>query len=160
MLELKTIELTAENFRDYGHVISTSSALPTAQNSELTYWGKVSEFKIISPVSTGILLGHEREKVVKSFERHLKTPEMLVALEGESVICFAKPSAAGSDEITGIKAFTLKQGDAFVMNPGTWHWVAFPTNAEKCKFLVLFAEGTEACDLQIKDLPQEIKLVI
>ena len=44
------------------------------------------------------------------------------------------------------------------MHAGTWHWVPVPVNREESKFLVVFASGTEAEDLEIRDLPDNIKV--
>ena len=157
MKEIKAMELTAENFRDYGCLLSSSSAQPLAQNSELTYWGKVCELKMGDVASTGILYGHDREPVIKSLERHVSTPEVLVALEGDSIILFGKP-APDIGNIDDLKAFYIKQGDAFAMHPGTWHWVGIPVGGKSSKFLVVFASGTEANDLEVRDLQEEIKI--
>ncbi len=157
MLQLKPIALTAENFAEYGRVISQGTGKPMADNEEYLYWGKVSELKMSETASTGVLVPKRREPVVSQLERHVKTPEILAALEGDSLLCVAKPSRK-SDEIEGVQAFLVRQGDAFAMHPGTWHWVPFPINGETCKFLVTFASGTEDEDLVVKSLPEAIKI--
>ena len=155
MKRVKPAKLTSTSFKPYGYVISATKGKPLANNSELTYWTKVSLLKMGETVSTGVLFGHEREAVVRSLERHKKTPEVLVALEGDSVVCFAKPSSSHG-RIRGIRAFYVRQGGAICMHTGTWHWAAFPVNVKKCKFLVLFAADTETSDLEIRNLPEEI----
>lgn len=104
-MKILPMELNRENFKDYGFVISSGAGAPMAENTELTFWGKISEFNMGETLSSGILIGHEREPVIKSLERHVKTPEMLVALEGDSVICFARPLEEGKEKIEGVKAF-------------------------------------------------------
>ena len=121
----------------------------------MTYWSKVSLLKMGKTLSTGVLFGHERQAVVRSLERHKKTSEVLVALEGDSVVCFGKP-ASSPKKIRGIKAFYVRQGQAICIHTGTWHWAAFPINVKECKFLVLFAIDTETSDLEIGNLPKEI----
>ena len=133
---------------------------PMANDSEITYWGKVSQLKMGDVVSTGVLYTHKREPVIKCLERHVNTPEVLVALEGDSVICFGKPSREGQVGIDGLQAFYIKQGDAFAMHAGTWHWAAVPVKGELSKFLVLFALGTEANDLEVRDLAENLKILI
>lgn len=121
----------------------------------MTYWSKVSLPKMGKTLSTGVLFGHERQAVVRSLERHKKTSEALVALEGDSIVCFGKPCSSHK-RIRGIKAFYVRQGQAICMHTGTWHWAPFPINVKKCKFLVLFATDTETSDLEIRDLPEEV----
>jgi hypothetical protein len=118
MRRVKPVKLTPASFRAYGHVISTRRGRPLAKNTEIIYWGKVSLLEMGKTVSTGVLFGHERKAIVKSLERHTSTPEVLVALEGDSAICFGKPSL-GDGQIQGIKAFYIAQGEAIAMHPGT-----------------------------------------
>lgn len=161
MKEIKAIELTPENFKDYGVIISKTKSKPWTENEEITYWGKVLELKISEVVSTGILVNNKREPLVNKMERHVSTPEMLVALEGDSIICMARPSCycrCCSSGIEGIKAFYLRQGDAIVMHAGTWHWASYPVDCEASKILVVFASGTEDKDMEIQELDEEVKL--
>ena len=160
MSELVPIELNTESFKDYGYVMSKSQLNPNADTDEFKYWSKVSEFKLKGAVSTGILCPSKREMVVKCVERHVNTVEILVALEGDSIICVGKQSNCDDEEIKDIQAFHIKQGDAFVMNEGIWHWVPYPVNTMECKFLVMFASGTEDNDCEIKQLSNEIKIKI
>lgn len=160
MVELRPVELTDESFKDYGHVISNGHGNPMGDNEEFIYWGKLSQLKINGTASTGVLIGHKREPVIDKLERHVNTPEVLVALDGESVVCVAKPSPVGTDIIEGMQVFYVKQGEAFAMYEGTWHWIPIPVNSEDCKFLVVFASGTEENDLEVKDLSEEIKISI
>ena len=159
MKHIKPIELTPENFKGYGHVLNKTAGEPLAKNEEFTYWSKVAQFNMGPNLSTGLLFAHKRPPVIKSLERHTNTPEILVATEGESVICFAKPSEKG-DEIKDIQAFRIRQGDGIVMHAGTWHWVGFPTESAKSTLLVIFASDTESDDLEIKDLPEQVEVDI
>lgn len=159
MKYIKPIELTPENFKDYGYLLNKTSGDPLAKNEELTYWSKVAQFDMGPHLSTGVLFAHNRPAVIKSMERHTRTPEVLVATEGETVICFAKPSKQG-DEIKDIQAFRIKQGTGIIMYTGTWHWVGFPIEGLKSTFLVMFAADTESDDLEIKDLPEQVEVDI
>jgi ureidoglycolate hydrolase len=159
MKELKAVELTGESFKDYGYVVSSVSGEPMADNAEFKYWGKVSELKMSEFASTGVLLCLKRELIVKQFERHVHTPEMLVALEGNSIICFAKPSVQGKNQIEAIRAFKVKQGTAIAVHEGAWHWIPYPVDCKESKFLVVFASGTEANDLEVKELDEEITII-
>lgn len=158
MKEIKAIELTRENFKDYGYVLSKEDGEPLAKNEELTYWGKVSCFGMSESVSTGILYNHKRDPIIKKFERHVKTPEVLVALEGDSIICLAKSTCNPDKDTESVKAFYIKQGDAIGLHAGTWHWVPIPINCEKSKFLVVFANGTEDNDMDFSDLVEGIQI--
>ncbi len=156
-MRIKPLEFNNENFGDFGYILSSPAGTPMAENEELIYWGRVTEFGMGSAISTGVLIVNKRPPVLKSFERHLSTPEILVATEGQSVICFAKPGSGG--EAKDVKTFLVKQGDAFVMHPGCWHWAGYPVGCDKAKLLVIFAKGTEENDLEIIDLAEEVEIV-
>lgn len=159
MERLTVVDLTPETFHGYGDVLSVGPTTPMANSEEITYWGKVAELEMGSRVSTGYLACKPRPGVLKQLERHLRTPEILVALRGDSLVCMAKPSAPGSKNIDGLKAFRVKQGQAFAMAPGTWHWAGYPFKKEEALFLVVFASGTEGADLEFTDLdaPREVR---
>lgn len=160
MDKLVPIELNEESFIDYGHVITKTHLSPDADNDEFKYWSKVTEFKIDGPVSTGILCPNNREMIVKCFERHINTIEVLVSLEGDSIICVGKKSTCDDEKIQGVQAFYIKQGDGIAIDEGIWHWVPYPIDKTGSKFLVMFESGTEDNDLQVKNLLDEIGINI
>ena len=149
---VKPKSLSQEAFNEYGDVLSISTDQPMADDSVITYWGKIAQFKFVENASAGILHGHRREMHTHQMERHINTPEMLVSLKNDAIICVAKPL----DSIQNANAFYIKQGDAVVLNSGTWHWTPFPADADKCEFFIVFKAGTEEMDLEIKELDDAI----
>jgi ureidoglycolate hydrolase len=150
------LELKTDTFSDFGQIMSLTDAKPMGVNPEYSYWGRVGKMQFGPSASSGILLCNDRAPVVKSFERHEKTPEVLVALEGDSVLCLARPTKQPS----GIRWFRIHEGNAVALHPGTWHWIPFPLGGHACRFLVIFALGTEEDDLQYVDLDEPVNLVI
>lgn len=147
--------LTHRSFLPYGRIISGGIGLPIADTEEITYWGRVAQVNMSERLSTGIMLAHDRDHVITQMERHVNTSEILIAVEGDSVICFAAPS--GTDGPIGdVTAFAVKKGDAIAMFEGTWHWAAFPCQTSSSKFIVIFANGTETADLETKETPESI----
>jgi len=161
MQEIKAIELTKESFKDYGYIMTNAEGEPLLKNIEFTYWGGISNFKIDSNISTGILYVHDRPLALTKLERHINSPEVLIALEGDSLICLGKPKIKDfcSNIIDDIKAFYIKKGDAVVLHSGTWHWAPFPYKYETSKYLVLLANGTEGNDVEVRDLHEEIRIL-
>jgi ureidoglycolate hydrolase len=159
MEKMTVVELTPESFRGYGDVLSVGPGTPMGSSEEFTYWGKVAELEMGPRVSTGYLACNPRAGVLKRLERHLRTPEILVALRGDSLVCMARPSDPGSKCIDGLQAFRVRQGQAFAMAARTWHWAAFPIGKTEAVFLVVFASGTEGADLEFVDLdgPREVQ---
>lgn len=154
-MRIKAQPLTVAAFKPYGAIMTDGLNLPMSDNEEITYWGKVSVLNIPGQVSTGVMLAPDREKVVTKMERHIKTAEILVALEGDSVVCVGAPSSDGT-EISDIAVFTVRQGDAVALDAGTWHWIPFPTGTKPAKYIVIFANDTENSDMDFKDTPETI----
>jgi ureidoglycolate hydrolase len=157
MRTIKARKLTPAGFRPYGYVVSTAKGKAFLDNNEVTCWSKVSLLQLGKTASTTLLFCHKREPVVRKLERHVHSPEVLVGLDGDSVICVGKPSS-GRGAIRGMRAFYLMQGDAIAMHAGTWHYAPFPVRAAQSKLLVLFSSRTEESDLKFRELPQEVRI--
>ena len=159
MVEIQAIPIESSSFMTYGQIISEGRSEPLADQEEFVYWGKVAELMVGNRVSTGVLVCHTRDRIVEEMERHVRTPEILVVLKGNGVVCMAEPeSEPGADRIEGIAAFIVRQGWAFVMKAATWHWIPFPLDSREVKFLVVFASGTEDDDLEIKKLAEPVSI--
>jgi ureidoglycolate hydrolase len=156
--ELKILPLTSTAFADFGKVLNKVGGDPMGHSAEFNYWGKLGEFHIDGRISSGHLVAFQRPAVVRRLESHARTPEILVALEGDSALCLARPGISPNDGRGGIQAFLLARGDAIVLHPGTWHWIPVPIGCATAAFLVLFAEGTEDNDIAFCDLKAEIEL--
>ncbi len=154
MRKIQAVALTRASFRDYGQIMSEGEGKAASENEEFTYWGKVARFTFQQQASAGVLVCRKRPAVVRSIERHLKTPEVLINLDGDCLICLARPGE-GLDEL---KAFRVRQGQAFALHAGTWHWIPFPLRQAECRFLVIFRFGTEEEDLEVKELPAPVEL--
>ena len=153
------VPLNEHTIRRYGRILSESTAEPSAREAEFLYWSQTSVLTLDQPLSTGLLVCHPRKPYLSQLERHVDTPEVLVALDGDSIICLAAPDeepAVRTPE--SLAAFKVTQGQAFVMNSGTWHWIPFPTEQRQTKFLVAFATDTESNDLEVVDLPEGVQI--
>lgn len=153
MKTIKVTELSSKLFDGYGKILTQTVAEPLAQNDDFTYWDKVSQLNLGENVSTGILEVKKRDLVVDTMEKHVKTPEVIISLHGDSVFAVGKTSSEG--KISDIKAFALKQGEGIAMDKGTWHWAPYPME-ETAKFLVIFTEGTPHEDCCVKELDEPV----
>lgn len=136
--------------------VLTSPAGPEPQAGEEFSFSLTSTgLNLGSSSCTGLLNAAFREKVVSKMERHRNTGEILVALEGESVICMAPP---GKVSAASVRAFAFPQGTVLAMNSGTWHWIPFPLDKSGARFLVIFQDRTGDDDLEIQDLDKNIVL--
>jgi ureidoglycolate lyase len=156
MKNIEIVDLTPESLSGYGRLLSETENDPMAENDEFMYWGRVQVLDIPGELSSGILVGRKRDAIVSQLERHIDTPEILTSLSGDSVIALAK-SGDSAPDFSSLKAFRISQGQSFVMDSGTWHWIPFPVKDET-RFLVLFAKGTEENDLEIAELGNPLSI--
>ena len=85
------------------------------------------------------VISHGPEEVTRSdagllctrMYRHDTHTQVLLALDGPSVIAVAPPDARftgaeGPGSLERVRAFVLEPLDALVLHRGTWHWGPFP----------------------------------
>jgi hypothetical protein len=86
--------------------------------------------------------------------RHLTHTQVLLALNGPSVIAVAPPgfdlSAPGGGN--AVRAFRLEPFEHLVLHRGTWHWGPFPLGAEPVRLFNVqglgYARDNESVDLK------------
>lgn len=141
-------KLTAESIDGYGHIVHRTSKELAFDEEGFSFAADVFKFEDRERLTVGILTGKKRREKLESIERHLNTEELLVQLENDGVIYLARPSdqtPARSD----VQPFLLKQGEAIVLDKGTWHWIPFPVG-EECKTLVVFKDRTGQDDYEVQ----------
>jgi ureidoglycolate hydrolase len=93
-----------------------------------------------------------RARSLVKMERHLRTPEMLSAVDGDAVLCVAPPQEPREGKLNDLRAILLRRGQTVVLAKGAWHWIPFPTGPSNVHFMVVFRNGTGEDDLHICDL--------
>ena len=79
--------IASSSFKEYGQILSESRSTPSVDYDDFLYWAKVAELGLSSRVSTGVLICNDRDRTVDKMERHVGTPEILVALKGDGIVC-------------------------------------------------------------------------
>ena len=159
-MELKTVELNGASMEGIGRALT-----PIGKIGSLIAAGEGFSYDVIdgdlglgnSP-SAGCLDCGVREGRLAKMERHLKTPELLFAMEGASVLCVAPPQEAVKGKLRGIRAIRVRKGQALILDTGTWHWIPFPEVGVPSRFLVVFRSKTGADDLNFCDLVEPISV--
>ncbi len=86
--------------------------------------------------------------------RHLTHTQVLMALNGPSVIAVAPPGSdltapGGTD---AVRAFRLEPFESLVLHRGTWHWGPFPLGSEPVRLFNVqgfgYARDNESVDLK------------
>jgi hypothetical protein len=92
--------------------------------------------------------------VLARLERHLRTREALIALEGEAVFCVAPPQEGSNGGLAGITAVRFCAGQALILETGAWQWIPFPVGEKAARFLVVLRSGTGRDGLYYHDFAQ------
>ena len=154
---MKLEVLTSESFADYGYLLNGTKQEPDADTPSYTYYADIVKFHMDGGITAGVLEGKKREIELTCMERHKQTPEILIAIQADTVL-FVGLSNNHTSEITGIKAFLFKERDVIMMKEGTWHWVPFPTNMEKSITQVIYKNDTGKNDYQLETIAEPIRL--
>lgn len=154
---MKIQPISPDNFSEFGSILNEYPFVPLDPNEEFTWKDMSGDLKMFSPSCTGQLNCRFRDKVLKKVERHLKTPELMVALKGDSLLCVAKATLDAPQE-QDVRCFEVKEGTVLMMNTAVWHWIPYPLQEPGSEFLVLFRDGTGADDLNFHEFGSDIQV--
>lgn len=143
-----------------GRLLSSNGSVEQLRDApeDFSYNVVSSELGLCDALSAGRLDCQVRDLSLSKLERHMQTPEMLFAMEGDSVICVAPPQQPKDGTLKDVKAVRVVKGQALILDPGAWHWIPFPTGKQATCFLVVFRARTGADDLDFCDLAQPLTL--
>jgi hypothetical protein len=157
-MKIKAKEISAAELRGIGRLLFSPSA-PTVKTPEECGWSIIGEdLGLTDPCCAGAMDCAPRPMVVTRMERHTKTPEILTAIEGDSVMCIAPAQEPVGGALKGIRAITVRKGQAFILETGAWHWIPFPVGAQPSRFLVIFRRRTGEDDLQFGALAESVSI--
>jgi mannose-6-phosphate isomerase-like protein (cupin superfamily) len=153
-MDLIAVELSNDALRNIGRVLTPRERPLVFVGEECRYDQTVNDIGLVGPLSSGSLECAPRPKILKKMECHRKTVEMLVALDGDAVVCVAPPQEPTDGVLKGLTAVRVRVGESFVMEKGAWHWIPYPTNAQTVRFLVVFRNATGDDDMQFVNLSE------
>lgn len=148
------VPLSKKNFQPFGQLIEMQEGVkPSVANATIRYWGGLAKARVHEQMEFGVFSVQAREREVAEMERHNRTPELLVSLEGDSILVLSPPSpprtSRAHPDPLQVKAFVMKQGQAVILAKGTWHALPFPLSNES-RFLVGFRDGTAEKDSVVR----------
>ncbi|HHW14360.1 MAG TPA: hypothetical protein GXX28_05440 [Firmicutes bacterium] len=145
-----------ESFGRFGTFVSAAEGAPFEAGAAAAYKEKVGVLDVGGArVSVGVLNLKQRPLDFHELERHVATPELLVAVKGDVVFPVAPANQPQpTPEVGALEVFRLNQGEAVIMNAGVWHGLPFPLQGE-ATLLVVFKEGTPTADFQLSDTGKE-----
>ncbi|MCX7038241.1 MAG: ureidoglycolate lyase [Spirochaetes bacterium] len=157
-MELKVVDLSENSLKGIGRLLTPEQWELPGKGMEYTYNDIEADLGLPPPCSAGALVSVPRPMVLARLERHLRTREALIALEGEAVFCVAPPQEGANGGLAGITAVRFCAGQALILETGAWHWIPFPVGKKAARFLVVFRSGTGRDDLYYHDLAQGLSL--
>lgn len=141
---------TPVSFAAYGSVITLPSGQTTSESPVYKFWSDIAHYRIEGETEIGICTVFEgQQQVISGVERHLRTPEILIPIDGPFILPLAR-------EINGkfvVDAFTVAVGEAVVINPGVWHGPCLPVKQPSESYYVIFRRGTPAEDVEKRTIP-------
>src|SRR3989338_1375238 len=108
----KAVIATASAFEAFGKVFKTPTGPPTAKAAEFSFWSNVISYSIPGETEVGwCTVYRDGEVIVHSVEQHLRTPEVLIPVDGPFVL----PVIRESSNLAGLEAFRVEVGEAVVI---------------------------------------------
>ena len=172
-IELAIQQADGHNFAGYGSVVPypsfdrTEPAYePTSTGDGFSWYGRLLRERFDDDLSFGMVVSEaSRSFEQRVFERHQRTVELLVPLDGDVVLilgqtgAIARPFYAEHRDGTidpllehGFGAFRVAAGQAVVLGRGIWH--SAPLAVQRTRTLTCYREGTERDDVDAVDLAE------
>ena len=151
-MKLMSREANAQSLEGVGLLITPAKGKSPEKGQEFTYELAAPMLGMPAGLCAGRLECAPRPMKVARMEMHLKTPELLSAVDGDAVVCVAPPQEPKGGTLAGLRAVLLRKGQSMVLATGAWHWIPYPTGSANVLFLVVFRAGTGDDDLHFCDL--------
>lgn len=141
---IRPARLTPEGFARYGTVARPPGGAPLAATEQFRYWSDAAAFAVDGETEIGYCTVYAADAPVDWMERHARTPEVLVPIDGP----FLLPVMADG----AVEVFRVEPGEAVVIGPGVWHSACRPVDAASTTYFVLFRRGTPHDDVEKTDV--------
>ena len=111
-MKIKAKIITTENIISFGKVVVGASGAPTSQASDYKFWSDIMNYQIDGETEVGICTVYKQsERAITGMERHLRTPEILIPIDGP----FMLPLLKDKNKPEETETFILEVGQAVVI---------------------------------------------
>lgn len=159
---VRVLRPTQDNFKRFGTLIRLPATSPSVSaKGVLNYWDQVVNLNFSDGCAElGFLTTIFRPFEFNTMERHLKSDESFIPLEGKACIFALAPASDPADpgqlpDPSQVVAFILDGSVAVNLNAGVWHWAPFPL-AESMNFVLTLRKGTVEEDIDLRDFAKEL----
>jgi ureidoglycolate hydrolase len=155
-MKIKPEKISEENFSKFGKAVTAPEGKPTSEAADYKFWSDIADYYIEGETEIGICTVYKQpENEIKSMERHLRTPEILIPIDAPFIV----PLLLNGENENQAEAFECRLGEAVVINKAVWHGACLPVGKSTASYFVIFRKGTPHEDVEKKDLkPFEIIL--
>lgn len=134
-----------ENFSVFGRVARLPHAEPLAADDTFKFWSDVAHFGIEGETEIGFCTVYARDGRVDWMERHDRTPELLVPIDGPFIL----PVMSGEGRV---EAFRADPGTAVVIGQSVWHSACHPVGGDETTYFVIFRRRTPQEDVTKQEI--------
>lgn len=157
-LSVKAKNLTPASFAKFGKVADANVIPPLVNAENLKFWTTIATYTVDGETEIALCQVKKSVDFVGMLERHVKTPEILVPIEGDFILPVAPAGnlqdPAEIPEASGVEAFIVRSDQAVVMEKGVWHTAPIPIGKET-SFFVIFRKETSKQDAVFKKLKND-----
>jgi hypothetical protein len=157
-MKIKACDISGADLQGIGRLLFRPDDPAVKPGDECSFAIMHADLGLRDASCAGHMVCAPRPMTVSRMERHLHTPEILAAIDGDSVICLAPPQEPRAGTLTGMRAVTVRKGQVFILETGAWHWIPFPLQPQPARFLVIFKDKTGENDLQFCTLANTVDL--
>lgn len=156
---VQAVQVSPARFSRFGRVVSRAGHTPAFASTEFDFYHALVTADFGGNVALSMVDSRDTSKVADTFERHFKTPELMVPMDNDIVIVVGEKSKKGLPGIGHYEAFVVPQGSAVLIDAGVWHFAPFPVR-DSSRILIGFREGTPDSDVEILKTSEELGLVL
>jgi len=157
-MKLKSRDIAQADLHGIGRLLFSPADPKVKPGDECSFAIIQEDLGLTDASCAGTMDCAPRPMQVSRMERHLRTPEVLVAIDGDSVICLAPPQEPVAGKLKDMRAVTVRKGQVFIMETGAWHWIPFPLENRPARFLVVFKQKTGQNDLEFHALAESVSI--
>ena len=153
-MEIRAQPLDLSALEGVGILATPTKGKVIEDGAEFSFEFAVTDLGMPAGLCAGRLECSPRPMRLSKMERHLKTPELLSAVDADAIIAVAPPQEPLNGRLTDVRAVIIRAGQAIVLAVGTWHWIPYPLGDKSTRFLVVYRNATADDDLEFCELAE------
>ena len=164
-MKIKVQTLDGKSFMPFGDLIGRPETKPEISTPEIDVWPDISNIESYNGKGQFYWLDMKipRPFICDSFEKHKNSEEVLIPIEGQSIVVFglSEDSICENEDLDPdtVKAFIFDGSMGVKIKKGVWHWIPFPLS-KSASFALILKKESHKDDLLIKDFKKTEGLTI